>query len=1661
MLATVVASVPASAQTMQFVHPGAHVSQHQIDYTKAKIALGEEPWTSALADLQGRTVAGGATACGTYAAWSDLGWTPIPRAVVEQGPYAIPDNGGWQLMSDGRAAYAHALLWVYTGNTAHAAKAEEIINAWSYVLTGFGLDNAMLVCAGASSSFANAAELLKHTPGYDWGAADIAQAESMFRDVMYPTISPFRPGYNGNWDALMANGIMSMGVFLDDATIYNRGYDYVKSQGAWSTGTKGSIDAYINADGTTQESTRDPAHENFGILGLTYCAQIAYNQGDDTIYSHSNNRLLAGAEGVANRLLHPETNTYPTDPAAVNEREISWCWETLYAHYNGRLGLSTPNMDEWFATSPWGNPLCQPLTEELYGTFAAGGFGTLTSSAVPEETWKYRQSITIDAIKIGGTGPHTNFPVLVSLNGTDHADIFTYSRPDGHDIRFRDVDGATEYAFELVSYDATAQTAEFWIRYPSLSDANNVFYIYYGKSDAPDASNPSAVWSDYECVYHYSDDPSLGILTDSTGNNPGTTVTLAGFEFTSGDLVSGKVGTGWDYDDNQTVNSPNINVTGSWYSSVWFKDKYITNPPDNNNDAMLAGNPCWYYWDCRGGIQRMIVRYDCANVLGAAEVGGFVSGRSQNTNFNYLGITHLPGNTYEFFGAFYNGQRDNFINVVDGIEQTLGNMPAPGLDLDLAGVNFHPGPEPMGIGSVSYPGSLDETEGIVDELRIRESIPSDEWIETEYNNMNDPSTFMGFGGHESVSVIAGPTEPDLTQKATSSPVISAFLYDLAAPGTTGANSTLSQLDTLSTFVHTSVNVANGETNDILIGFGNEYSENYRYESLSDNTEGTTAETWFDTHYVDYGAASAEEFFLHYSEYTEFDNGVSFNAGDRAINYTSSAASGTFRFLPSFHTQTQIDARVDLYIELVNATSGTNGFSGMYFDNANFQSWNVTNTVVGGGIAEHPTNAHFNSQEFKDWHFLGVGNPNTDGMMGFMRSYYLALPTRAPGKKVIGNAGKFYPGAAQGFWKAYITNGPIAHGMGWEFMPIYKSGGAGNPGGDNRAWPNMTYNLINGLLNVGTSPKFAPQPWGTLRIATTAELYDSWSYLLVCIPDPTAVYVMPNQVTNSPMSPSGGDERWDPANPGDPWTFDKWLSQQNADIYHLDIGLPVNTEAPIILQNSDTPGIGPDPAGQSYTVYSREYEYGIVLIRTQWGSDTTSLSEVSVPLGGTYYLADENGIVDTNTPLTSVNIGNADGKILVKLSGNPVTPTPSISSASLVKPTNGETVSLVGTNFGTSGTVELGNASTYAASTIKVAQTTGTWNDSNIQFTTNIGSIPTSSVIYVYVTSGGVTSSGHQLSQGTPNISSIGNPAPINGSVFSLTGAGFGRNTGVAKVEIGDAATYGAVTKLQQQNINTWSNTSINITYTFGTITEVDDQYLYVTDVYGVVSSAYFVQEGALIVEEDWYAEVAASGFYNSNLVKERPSNGDLYYSYTSYDPLSTYPSHVSIKKIDQSGNTGFTSILVSQRNQVDQSLDEGSNLQVSDVDGTFIVWGTGAGGGYQANFAADGSLSSINYGSYPYLKAQNQVLDNLTGTVSLTDQSGNQYTVNNFTVSKYNSSQALLWTDDVVPTASGTKWPLTRPIAILESNSGGVYIFYHCVSTQNTADKIYVVRYNN
>lgn len=348
-----------------------------------------------------------------------------------------------------------------------------------------------------------------------------------------------------------------------------------------------------------------------------------------------------------------------------------------------------------------------------------------------DAAWSRRMPFTAKADSVEGTDPLTNFPILVQLSSAQAA-VFTRAASDGRDLRFTSADGVTPLEAEIVRYDAGSQQAEIWVRADVLSKTSNQFYMYYGNPLASSAST-SAVWSDYKAVYHFEQDPAVGTLLDSSpAQAHASTMVRQSATWTSGDLVAAKIGRGWHYDTNKTVNTNGIRVaTATWTMSAWLKHD------SHGTDFFTQSDPCYFHLSSQSSDVSWDVQYE----------GGYCGAPP---DYRWLqGGVKL--NEWHHFAWVYDGPSQQIAFYYDGVARGIYTIYPVGADV----YNGHTlNPDGSSLTSILGPmwaNGMDEMNGTGDEFRVRPQTRTAAWMRTEFRNQNAPQQFYVFGQEETTS----------------------------------------------------------------------------------------------------------------------------------------------------------------------------------------------------------------------------------------------------------------------------------------------------------------------------------------------------------------------------------------------------------------------------------------------------------------------------------------------------------------------------------------------------------------------------------------------------------------------------------------------------------------------------------------------------------------------------------------------------------------------------------------------------------------------------------------------------------------------------------------------------------------------------------------------
>jgi hypothetical protein len=343
----------------------------------------------------------------------------------------------------------------------------------------------------------------------------------------------------------------------------------------------------------------------------------------------------------------------------------------------------------------------------------------------------YRRPLVIDHTKLGAScgSDLTGFPVLVQVAGDAKLKSVSESghveSQYGYDIVFKDSAG-TLLNHEIEYYDKLTGALTAWVRVPSLSASQDqTIYMYYGNSQiSTPTENPPQVWdTNFKGVWHLKEtdiDGGSGDIKDSTTNdNDGTT---SGMD--TNDQVAGKIAGSFDldgYNDYMSVpDDASLDITTEMTVEAWVKlansaddQKIIGKRPLSGTGFLLAVDDRLYpeFWNSSG------TRYT------------FKSGTIYSNQWTHLVVTWKK---YGNLTGYVNGSQ---VNSIDAGYRDLGTNSA---NLIIGGAPWDP--DALNV------------DGIVDEIRISNTLRSTCWIETGYSNQNDPSAFISLGAEEGQGV---------------------------------------------------------------------------------------------------------------------------------------------------------------------------------------------------------------------------------------------------------------------------------------------------------------------------------------------------------------------------------------------------------------------------------------------------------------------------------------------------------------------------------------------------------------------------------------------------------------------------------------------------------------------------------------------------------------------------------------------------------------------------------------------------------------------------------------------------------------------------------------------------------------------------------------------
>jgi hypothetical protein len=342
---------PANGQ--KFIHPGILNTKQELNFVKAKVNAGQQPWISGYNKMMSDK-------------GSSLSFQPSPCASFTF------DSCRTQLRGDGAAAYSHALQYYIKGNAENAKKAIQIMNSWA---TTTKFKQSCLATTWGMPRMILAAEIIKYSYS-GWAASD----EKRFADWLRNDVWPFASGCESdrsNWDSGGIALSLEIAVYLDDRAKFNSAVDRLRN----------FIPIYIKDGGCNNESDRDQAHAQMGIGHLAVACEVAWKQGVDA-YSFHNNRVFHGYEFTAKYNLGESVSG--CGMSSKWRGDFHPIYEIPFNHYQNRKKMSMPYTARAVQKS---RPEGVDIHMVPWGTLTHADLGNLSAPLDPEPQTSFTLSL--------------------------------------------------------------------------------------------------------------------------------------------------------------------------------------------------------------------------------------------------------------------------------------------------------------------------------------------------------------------------------------------------------------------------------------------------------------------------------------------------------------------------------------------------------------------------------------------------------------------------------------------------------------------------------------------------------------------------------------------------------------------------------------------------------------------------------------------------------------------------------------------------------------------------------------------------------------------------------------------------------------------------------------------------------------------------------------------------------------------------------------------------------------------------------------------------------------------------------------------------------------------------------------------------------------------
>jgi hypothetical protein len=348
--------------------------------------------------------------------------------------------------------------------------------------------------------------------------------------------------------------------------------------------------------------------------------------------------------------------------------------------------------------------------------------------------WRYSGRLYLNTSPGGAdvAGMVTGFPALVRLR-SDKFD-FNEAKSDGTDIRFTSSSGAP-LQFEIERWDSGIKEAEVWVRVDTIRGNNDSQYItmYWGNAGASDKSNSIATFdtsAGFQGVWHLNEKNGSEIAYDATANRYYGTP----HNMTTASVVKGAVGMARSFsgDSNYIVmqnteeSQLNFPENGVYSMSLWVYADTI----DTVFHAIAGKGHEQYYMQLKG----------LKNKQGTWEFVEF----HEKSGWEYTedSIPPAPGaHQWIFLTGVRSGMAQKlYINGVVVSDSASLMKSTAGRKTDD---NFFIGSFGQNV-TLPYPQGWSYFKGKIDEVRVSNKVPGDNWVRLCYMNQKADDALVVF-----------------------------------------------------------------------------------------------------------------------------------------------------------------------------------------------------------------------------------------------------------------------------------------------------------------------------------------------------------------------------------------------------------------------------------------------------------------------------------------------------------------------------------------------------------------------------------------------------------------------------------------------------------------------------------------------------------------------------------------------------------------------------------------------------------------------------------------------------------------------------------------------------------------------------------------------------